>query len=125
MIKTEQEYREINKQLDAIIAKGTQLGDMELLSQEDKNEYIRLSSLIRKWEKDNYPFPIAPNPLLAEIQLQMASKQLKQKEAATLLGIDESRMSEIMRGKRHISMPLAKRIMEKLNIPADMIITYA
>ena len=64
-ITTEKEYRDICQQMNIIIGKGTELGDMELLPETDKNEYIRLSEMARKWESVYYPFPIVVNPLVA------------------------------------------------------------
>lgn len=49
--------------MDKIIAKGTALGNIELLPETDKNEYLRLSTIIREWEKVHYPHPIPINPL--------------------------------------------------------------
>jgi hypothetical protein len=46
-IKTEKEYRDICFLMDKIIAKGDQLGDMELLPENEKNEYLKLSIIIR------------------------------------------------------------------------------
>ena len=124
-IKTEKEYRDICKQMDTLIDKGSMLGDMDLLPEIDKKEYIRLSTLVRKWEKVHYPHPIPGNPLIAKIQERMAEKNLKQKDTAILLGIDEARMSEILRGKRAISMRLAKSLRKNLNIEADMLLDFA
>lgn len=66
--------------MDLLIDKGTQLGDMELLSDLDKNEYVRLSAMVRIWEKANYPHPIPLNPLIARIQERMAEQNLKQRD---------------------------------------------
>jgi HTH-type transcriptional regulator/antitoxin HigA len=124
-IKSEKEYRDICNLMDAFIEKGTKAGDMELLPEADKNEYLRLSAMVRVWEKTHYPHPIPSNPLIATIQERMAEKNLKQKDAAILLGIDEARMSEILRGKRPISMRLAKSLRKNLNIEADMLLDFA
>jgi HTH-type transcriptional regulator/antitoxin HigA len=124
-IKTEKEYRSICSALDLLIDKGTQMGDMGLLSETDKNEYLRLSAMVRTWEKVKYPHPIPANPLIARIQECMAEQNLKQKDTAILLGIDEARMSEILRGKRSISMRLAKSLRKNLHIEADMLLDYA
>jgi len=67
-IKTEKDYRNICSSMDLLIDKGTQLGDMELLSDMEKNEYVRLSALARNWKKIHYPHPIPANPLIARIQ---------------------------------------------------------
>jgi len=56
--------------------------------------------IIRQWEKQHYPHPIPINPLIAQIQERMVERNLKQKDTANLLGIDEARMSEILRGKK-------------------------
>jgi HTH-type transcriptional regulator/antitoxin HigA len=124
-IKTEKEYRDICSQMDIIIDKGTRYGDMELLPEIDKNEYMRLSAMVRNWEKTHYPHPIPVNPLIAKIQERMAEQNLKQKDTAILLGIDEARMSEILRGKRAISMRLAKSLRKNLQIEADMLLDFA
>jgi len=63
-ITNEKEYRNVCQQMDVIIGKGTELGDMEMLSEADKNEYICLSELVRKWENIHYSFPISMNPLV-------------------------------------------------------------
>ena len=94
--------------MDEIIAKGTELGDMELLSKADKSKYIKLSTMVREWEKVHHKFPIQQNPLIEEIKTKMAEKHLRQRETAQLLEINESRFSEILRGKKSITMQLAK-----------------
>jgi len=122
-ITTEKEYRDICLQMNVIIGKGTELGDMELLSEADKNEYIRLSEMVRKWEAVCYSFPI--NPLFEAIRQKMAELNLKQKETAKLIGINEARMSEIMRGKRRINIDTAKKLRTELQIPAETILSFA
>ncbi len=125
IIKTDKEYRKVCDEIDVIIAKGTVLGDMGLLTVEDKNEYLRLSTIVRSWEKTQYPHPIPINPLIAQIQERMAERNLKQREAANLLGIDEARMSEILRGKKAIGMKLAKNLRKIFQIDADTILDFA
>ena len=52
-IKTEKEFRAYQADMESIIAKGTSLGDMELLSEEDKAKYIALDykrKIIKKKE---------------------------------------------------------------------------
>jgi hypothetical protein len=57
IIKSESEFRECQKVYEAIIQKGTALGDMELLTPEDKAEFVRLSQMISEWEAAYYPLP--------------------------------------------------------------------
>jgi HTH-type transcriptional regulator/antitoxin HigA len=58
-ITSEKEYRDVCQQMNVITGKGTELGDMEMLSEADKNEYIRLPEMVRKWENIHYIFPIS------------------------------------------------------------------
>ena len=124
-IKTEKEYRSICATMDILIEKGTKLGDIELLTDDEKNEYIRLSAIVRQWEKVHYPYPIPINPLIAQFQERMAERNLKQRDTARLLGIDEARMSEILCGKKPIGMRLAKNLRKCLQIDADIILDFA
>ena len=125
IITTENEYRNVCQQMNAIINKGTELGDMELLPETDKNEYIRLSEMVRKWEAVHYSFPIVVNPLVANIRNKMEELNLTQKGVAQIIGVNEARVSEIMRGKRRINMNMAKKLNAKLRIPADVILEFA
>jgi len=71
-ITNEKEYRAICQQMNVIIGKGTELGDMEMLSKADKNEYIRLSEMVRKWENIHYSFPVSELHVPSEIILEFA-----------------------------------------------------
>ena len=51
----------------------------------------------------------------------MVDKKIKQKEAAKLLGISESRVSELLNGKRALNLNIAKRLRDSFGIPADFI----
>ena len=73
----------------------------------------------------HHKFPIQQNPLIEEIKTKMAEKHLRQRETAQLLKINESRFSEILRGKKSITMQLAKKLYNKLEIPAELLLEFA
>ena len=50
---------------------------------------------------------------------------MRQKDGARLLGVNESAFSQMMSGRRRITMPLAKRLHSQLGISADIILEYA
>ena len=54
----------------------------------------------------------------------MADKKIKQKEAAKMLGISESRISELLNGKRVINLNIAKRLRDYFGISADFIFDH-
>lgn len=123
IIKNDAHYKEYKEAMEAIIAKGTQLGDMELLSQSDKDEFVRLTDAIYEWESAYHPLPGKVSSLITdEIKKRMENQKIKQKEAAKILGISESRISELLNGKRGLNLNLAKRLRDCFGIPADFIL---
>ena len=80
-IKTEKEFRAYQAEMESIITKGTSLGDMELLSEEDKTKYIALSQAISEWEAAYHPLPGRVSTLIIDaIRAKMEANNLKQKE---------------------------------------------
>lgn len=73
------------------------------------------------------PIPIPPKPetLPAMIELKRQQKRLKQKDLATLLEIPAGRLSQILSGKRRVSLDLAKKLHERLNISPAFILRTA
>ena len=122
------EYDEIKAKVEALIAEATDKG---MLEPEMDNEYTRqisdLSKLMAQYE-DEY-MDILPlrekTPLIRSIEDYFYAHNMKQKEGAQYLGINESVFSQILSGKRRITMPIAKRLHSKLGINADMILKYA
>ena len=122
-IKTEKEFRAYQAEMESIIAKGTSLGDMELLSEEDKTKYIALSQAISEWEAAYHPLPGRVSTLIIDaIRAKMEANNLKQKETAKCLGISESRVSDILNGRRSLNLNIVKRLRDNLGIPADFIL---
>jgi HTH-type transcriptional regulator/antitoxin HigA len=55
----------------------------------------------------------------------MFEMNLRQKQLAKILGISETRISELLTGKRKINIELAKKLHAKLNIDAHFILEAA
>ena len=49
---------------------------------------------------------------------------LKKQELAQLLGITNSRLSEVLNGKRAVNMDLGRRLCTKLHIPAEVVLMH-
>jgi len=56
------------------------------------------------------------------IELKMFEKQMKRKDMAKLLGITDTRLSEVMHGKRKVNMELAKRLYKTLGVDPKFIL---
>jgi len=50
------------KALELITKHGTDLGNMDLLSDIEKAEYSMLANRVHEWEKVNYPLPVGVSP---------------------------------------------------------------
>lgn len=65
------------------------------------------------------------NPLLVTIEKEMRKKELTQRKTAEILDIKENTFSQILSGKRNISMKLAKKLHSVFGIDATLIIENA
>ena len=125
-IQNENEYHRYQQALEDIIARGTALGDMELLTDTDKQEYIRLTDAIGEWEAAYYPLPGCRSTLLGEaMRRRMRQLGIRQRDAARMMGIRESRISELISGKRRLTIPMAKKLRDVLGMPADLLLDMA
>lgn len=122
-ISSDSQYREYKTKMEVLIQKGTKLGDMELLSETDKEEFVQLTDAIYEWEAAYHPLPGKVSTVITNaIKERMEAENIKQKEAAKKLGISESRISELLSGKRSLNLNLVKRLRDNFGIPADFIL---
>ena len=127
-LTTRQQYDETKARVESLIAEATEKG---MLEPEMDNVYTReigkLSELMAAYE-DEY-LNILPlrqkSPLISSIEDYFYSHGMKQKEGAKLLGVNESQFSQIMSGRRKISMSFAKRLHKMMGIDANLILEYA
>ena len=90
------------------------------LSTEQQIELDEISDKIADYEEANFPFQV--ESLKEMIELRMYQRKLKQKDLAQILGTTPSRISEILNGKRNLTMELAKGLYNKLNIDPKLIL---
>lgn len=105
------------KRLEALLR---QLTDKGKLNAKQQAELDRLSDQIADYEELHYPFEV--NSLTEMIELRMYQRKLKQKDLAHILGTTPSRISEILKGKKGLTLELARRMYQKLNIDANLIL---
>jgi plasmid maintenance system antidote protein VapI len=89
------------------------------------NEYKQVSYAIIEYEAAYHPLPGRISTILTdEIEKRMKERHLKQKNVAQILGISESRTSDLLNGKRPLNLRIAKRLRDELNISADFILNH-
>ena len=127
-VTTRKEYDDVKQKVEQLIAEATSKG---MLEPDMDNDYTRevaeLSKQMAAYE-DTY-MNITPlrekSPLIRSIEDYFYSHNMRQKDGARLLGVNESALSQIMSGRRRITMSLAKRLHSQLGISADIILEYA
>jgi HTH-type transcriptional regulator / antitoxin HigA len=113
VIKTETDYNSaveriyslINSEEEPIKA-GTAKGD----------ELELLAILVERYEQENFPVS-APDPIEA-IRFRMEQMALKQKDIAPLFG-GETRASEVLNGKRDLTLKMITMLNRYLDIPFE------
>ena len=127
-LTTRKQYDEVKARVESLIAEATEKGMLEPNMDNEYTQEIALLSQQMSVYEDEY-LNILPlrqkSPLIASIEDYFYAHGMRQKDGARLLGVNESQFSQIMSGRRRISMPFAKRLHSKLGIDANLILDYA
>ncbi|MCE7067986.1 type II toxin-antitoxin system HigA family antitoxin [Dyadobacter sp. CY326] len=109
-----------NEQYEAALEKIYALMQINIsVDSKDSDELEVLSILVKDYENVNFPVP-KPNPLEA-IKFRMEQMEMSEKDLSEILGY-RSRKSEILSGKRKLSLAMIRKLNEILHIPADILI---
>lgn len=112
LIKTENDYKSASKRLD-------ELADMKVLSKAESNELELLAHLIEEYEEIQFPIAL-PSPIAA-IQFRMDQLNLKPVDLVPLIG-SRSKVSEILSGKRQLSIGNIRSLHTGLQIPLEALV---
>ncbi|AMO58253.1 putative transcription regulator with HTH domain-containing protein [Endozoicomonas montiporae CL-33] len=113
VIKTEQDYADAMDRLMTL---------MESAPEEDSpedSELEVLALLIEKYETEQFPTDL-PDPIEA-IRFRMDQQGLTQKDMKPYFG-SASKVSEVLNGKRDLSLTMIRKLHDGLGIPADVLI---
>ena len=122
-IRNEREYKTYEARVEKLMERGTELGDMELLSPEEKTEFTMLSEALDEYGRAYHPLPGRMSTLLTDAILnQVKERNLKQKDAARMIGISASTFSDLLHGRRPLSFDIARSLHKVLGVPADVVL---
>lgn len=108
---------------DILIGRGTELGDMELLSSEEKAEFMMLSEALDEYGRAYHPLPGRMNTMLTDaILTRVKERGLKQKEAAQMIGISATTFSDLLHGRKSVSFDIARSLYKVLGVPAEIVL---
>ncbi len=85
----------------------------------EADELDVLAILIETYEDEAYPIGL-PTPVEA-IKFRMEQQGLSQKDLMPYLG-SSGRVSEVLSGKRELTLPMIRALVEGLGIPAEVLI---
>jgi HTH-type transcriptional regulator / antitoxin HigA len=111
LIKTEEDYGLALKKIDSLF-------DAEP-DTEEGDELELLVTLVEIYEKDHFPIS-NPSPIEA-IKFRMDQMNLTPKDLIQYIG-SKSKVSEVLSGKRTLSLTMIRRLNEGLGIPAEVLI---
>jgi len=113
IIKTEVEHKAYLAEVERLAAEDPESGTP------DGDRLELLAKLVEDYEKERFRFP-RPDPVAA-IKFRMEEKGLKQKDLAAIMG-GKNRVSEVLSGKRPLTLAMVRALSEKLRIPTDLLI---
>ena len=113
-------------EIETYLQKSTHQGGFEVLSKEEADELYRLSLLAEAFEDSIPLMPIrVPETMPGMIHIKMAERNMKQKDMTQLLGVSTARFSEVINGKRRITIDLAKKLYERLETSPEFILKWS
>lgn len=116
ILKTEKEYSEACEKVYELIHGS----EKDIDPNTPEGEEIELYSLlIEKYEQEHYPMN-APSPVEA-IKFRMEQMNLKQSDVAPLFG-GKTRVSEVLNGKRALTLKMITLLNRYLGIPLESMI---
>lgn len=128
-ITDEETFKQASAYLEELIKFATENGYLSNPENNNKHtrEISRIGAMIADYESLYVQFKHikVKSPLIVSIETQMKNKALNQREAAKLLEIKENTFSQILSGKRNVSMKLAKRLYQNLKIDPKTILEFA
>ena len=110
-IKTKQDYEAAVERLESI--SDAPIGTPE------SDEADALATLIDAYEEAHFPIGL-PHPIEA-IKIRMSELGLKNKDLVPIIGYD-SRVSEVLNGKRKLTLDMIRALNKMLHIPLDVLV---
>ncbi|MCB9361382.1 MAG: transcriptional regulator [Flavobacteriales bacterium] len=111
IIKTEEQYEKVLKRIDEIFDAKPNTKEFD--------ELELLSMLVGVYEEEHYHIE-APTPIEA-IKFRMEQEGLNRTDLIPFLGT-RSRVSEILNGKRKLTVDMMKNLYQKLGVPAESLL---
>lgn len=110
-IRTREDYRAARNRIEQLM--GAEANTPE------SDELDVLATLVDAYEEKQFPMD-APDPVTA-IQFRMEQQGLTRKDLEPMIG-SRARVSEVMTGKRGLTLAMVRRVRSGLGISADLLV---
>lgn len=111
ILKTETEYRRALERIDSLMEASP--------GSPDEDDLELWSLLVERYEEEHFPMDF-PDPVEA-IKFRMEQEGMRQKDLQKLFP-SKSRISEILSGKRTLSLGMIRSLHQNLGIPAEVLV---
>jgi HTH-type transcriptional regulator / antitoxin HigA len=109
-----------NNEYEAALERAYDLMQVDLVPESKESDELEvLSILIKEYENEHFPIS-KPHPIEA-IKFRLDQMGISESELSEILGA-RSRKSEILSGKRKLSLSMIRKLNDKLKIPAEVLI---
>ncbi len=85
-------------------------------------DLLALRDEIARYETAAGHGPEAPPTVAEVLAVEMFKRRLRQRALAQLLDVPETRLSEIIRGKRGMNLDFARRLHQRLGLSAEVVL---
>ncbi|MBN2079862.1 MAG: helix-turn-helix domain-containing protein [Spirochaetes bacterium] len=110
-IKNKRDYNGVLKKIESLMDAKRNSPDFD--------ELEVLSILVEKYEDENFPIK-SPDPI-ESIKFRMEQMGLSQRDLVPVIG-SRSKVSEVLSGKRSLSVRMIRALHDTLKIPAEVLI---
>lgn len=110
-----------NSEYENALERAYDLMQQDLAPESEASDELEvLSILIKEYENEHFPIS-KPHPIEA-IKFRLDQMGISESELSEILGA-RSRKSEILSGKRKLSLSMIRKLNDKLKIPAEVLIS--
>lgn len=117
-ITTEEENEQCLREIEKLMAKGERN-----LTKSNAKKLESLALAVQQFEKQFYKIK-KPKTLIAMVELRMFEKGLKRTELANIMGLSNSKLSNILNNKRKPDVQFLKAAHDKLGIDGEFLLTH-
>lgn len=111
LIKTEEDYERALSRIEGLMDAPAGTAEMD--------ELELLTALVEMYENQHYP--ISPPDPIEAIKFRMEQLGLTQKDMGPYIGA-KSKVSEVLNGKRLLTLAMMRALNEGLGIPAEVLL---